>query len=310
MLDPDVRRLLETFFTAPADATAPDVALLRAGAERSAVLGGAPDPVHEVHDLHAVGTQGRRVRLRTYRPSPAAGLPLLLYAHGGGWVTGSLESHDNLCRKLANRIGALVAAVDYGCAPEQRYPAALDDFDAAWHWCREEARALGIDPTRMAVAGDSAGANLAAALTLRLRSRHEAQPALQLLIYPCIDARTGSASYDRYADGFNLSAAMMRWYWRAYAPQGDPDDPELSPASAASLEGLAPAVVLLAEADILHDEGADYARRLAAAGVPVDTLDCPGMIHGFIRWGGEVAAAARHLDEAASRSRARLLRPC
>ena len=244
MLDPDVRKLLDTVFVNAPDATAPNVQALRAAAECApALLGEAAEPVARVRDIIAVGTRGRRVPVRIYDPQ-AGTKPLLLFAHGGGWVTGSLDSHDRLCRMLANRLDAIVAAVGYACAPEQRYPAALDDMDAAWHWCKEEARALHADSSRMAVGGDSSGGNLAAALAMRLRARREAQPVLQLLLYPALDFRASSASYAEFATGHNLSADMMRWDWKAYAPSGDPDDPELAPLAARDHSALAPAVIL------------------------------------------------------------------
>jgi acetyl esterase len=219
----------------------------------------------------------------------------VLFAHGGGWVTGSRDSRDRLCRMLANGIGAVVCAVDYRRAPECAHPAALDDYDAAWHWCREEARALGADPDRMAVCGDSAGGHLAVAIARRLKARREALPAAQLLLYPALDARTAAASYDEFATGHNLSARMMRWYWRAYAQDTSPDDPELSPLAAASFEGLPPAVVAIVPSDVLRDDGREYARRLARDGVRVDVVDCTGMVHGFARWSGAVPAAREHL---------------
>lgn len=220
----------------------------------------------------------------------------MLFAHGGGWVTGSLESHDKLCRKLANRLGGVVVAVEYRRAPECMYPAALNDYDAAWHWCREEARALGVDPDRMVVAGDSAGAGLAAALTLRLRRRREAQPKLQLLLYPALDGHASSGSYERFATGYNLTAAMMRWYWRAYAADAPLDDPELSPIAATNLAGLPTAIVAVCEADVVRDEGLAYAQRLAEGGVASRVIDCAGMVHGFLRWSGVVPATESWLD--------------
>ena len=297
MLDPDVRKLLDTVFANPADATAPDVEALRASAESApALLGEAPEPVAVVRDVKAAGTRGDRVPLRLYDPSPDRKKPLVLFAHGGGWVTGSLDSHDRLCRMLANRLDAIVASVGYARAPEHRYPGALDDMDAAWHWCKEEARALHADSTRMAVAGDSSGGNLAAALAIRLRARHEAQPALQLLLYPALDARAASASYAGFASGHNLSADMMRWYWKAYAPNGDPDDPELAPLAAREHSALAPAIIAWVHADVLRDDGLAYARKLEAAGVSARTIECPGMIHGFLRWSGAVPAARTCID--------------
>ena len=304
MLDPDIRTLLDTVFATAPDATAPDVQALRDAAERApALLGGEAEQVARVRDAIAVGADARRVRVRVYEPAGSSPKPLVLFAHGGGWVTGSLDSHDRLCRALANRLAAIVVAVDYARAPEHRYPAALDDVDAAWHWCREEARALHADSSRMAVAGDSSGGNLAAALTLRLRKRHEAQPALQLLLYPAVDARAASASYDAFATGHNLSASMMRWYWKAYAPGANPEDPELAPLSAPDLAGVAPAVVAAVPADVLRDDGLRYAERLAQAGVPVAVVECPGMIHGFLRWSGAVPAVSQLIDRICTAAR-------
>ena len=287
MLDPDVARLLATVFAAP-PVMPPDVARLREAAEAApALLGGAPEPLAEVRDLAIAGGGGRpRLALRCYRPRADAPQPVILYAHGGGWVTGSLDSHDRLCRQLANRVGAQVVAVDYACAPEYRYPAALDDVEAAWAWLVKEATVLGGDPDRLVVAGDSSGGNLVAALTLRLRRRGQPQPAAQLLLYPALDVRADSASYARFATGHNLTAGMMRWYWRAYAPQGRDDDEELAPLAAQDLAGLAPAVVALADADVLRDEGAVYAARLRAAGVACREVVCSGMIHGFLALDG------------------------
>jgi acetyl esterase len=295
MLDPDIARLLATVFAAPPPDT-PDVRALREAAEAAPrLLGGPPEPVAECRDLAIEGGARGRIGLRIYRAASAPA-PALLYAHGGGWVTGSLDSHDRLCRQLANRVQAIVVAVDYACAPEHRYPAALDDFAAAWAWLERHARELGADPARLAVGGDSSGGNLAAALTLRLRASGAPQPAAQLLLYPALDASASRPSYQRFSTGHNLTAAMMRWYWRAYSPEGRDDDPELAPLAARDLGGLAPAIVALAPADVLHDEGLAYAQRLAAAGVTVQVLTCTGMIHGFLRWTGAVPAAAAHLD--------------
>jgi acetyl esterase/lipase len=302
MLDPDIRRLLDTVFNAPARAGAPDVAQLRAAAEAAPrLLGGATEPVASVRDLRLPGPPGP-IAVRVYRPGSGA-LPLVLYAHGGGWVVGSLDSHDKLCRILANRLEAVVVAVDYRLAPEQAYPAALDDVEAAWGWARAEARALGADGRRFAVAGDSSGGNLVAALTLRLARTGGVQPDAQLLFYPALDATCARASYREFATGYNLSAGDMAWYWGVYRGAAAPDAPELTPLAAASLLGLPPAVLALAEADVLRGDGIDYARRLQAAGVPVRLIDCAGMIHGFLRWTGEVPAAHFWIDAIAAAAR-------
>lgn len=306
MLDDDIARLLATVFAAPPPA-APDVAALRAAAEAApGLLGGAPEPVAECGDLVIEGGARGRITARLYRGTTAAAAPVLLYLHGGGWVTGSLDSHDRLCRQLANRLRSIVVAIDYARAPEHRYPAALDDAEASWSWLARNAAMLGGDASRLAVGGDSSGGNLAAALTLRLRASGAPQPAAQLLLYPAVDRAASRPSYDRYATGYNLTAAMMRWYWSAYAPQGRVDDVELAPLAAPDLAGVAPAVVALVPADVLHDEGLAYAQRLAASGVPVTTLPCDGMIHGFLRWTGAVPAARRHLERICDSLAARL----
>ena len=303
MLDPDIRRLLDTVFAAPPDAAPPDVEALRAAAEEAPRrLGGQAEPLGRVEDARVPGPAGS-IAVRIYRPDAARPLPLVLYAHGGGWVTGSLDSHDRLCRILARSLHAVLVAVGYRCAPEHVYPAALDDFEAAWRWARVRGASFGADGERFAVAGDSSGGNLAAALTLRLRASRAPQPHLQLLLYPALDATCSRTSYREFATGYNLAGAQMAWYWDAYRAGAAADTPELSPLAARELSGLAPAVVAIAEADILRDDGLDYARRLGEAGVPVRVIRCEGMIHGFLRWTGEVAAARRWIDAIAAATR-------
>ena len=306
MLDPDIRRLLDTVFNVVPTAGPPDVAQLRAAAESAPeLLGGEPLRLDSIVDTHVPGPAAP-LALRIYRPATGTPLPLVLYAHGGGWVTGSLASHDRLCRILSARLQAVVAAVDYRCAPEHVFPAALDDVVLAWQWMRANARNLGADGARFAVAGDSSGGNLAAALTLRLRAAGAPQPQLQLLLYPALDATCSRGSYREFANGFNLAATQMAWYWDAYRAGALRDAPELSPLAAASLAGLAPAVVAIAECDVLRDDGLDYAKKLEAAGVPVRLIRCEGMIHGFLRWTGAVPATWRWIDAIAEAGRATL----
>ena len=301
-LDPDIQRLLDTVFCAPVPES-PNVARLREAAEAAPILlGGAPIALASVGAATAPGPAGP-VPLRVYRPASTAPLPLLLYAHGGGWVTGSLDSHDRLCRILADRLPALVVAVDYRLAPEHVYPAALDDVEAAWHWVRAQAHALGADAERFAVAGDSSGGNLAAALTLRLRAARAPQPGLQLLLYPALDATCSRASYREFATGYNLSGEQMAWYWDTYRADADHAAPELSPLLATDLSGLPPALIAVAAADVLRDDALDYARRLQASSVAVGVVECAGMIHGFLRWTGEVAAARHWVDVIAAAAR-------
>jgi acetyl esterase len=301
-LDPDIRRLLDTVFCAPAPES-PDVARLRAAAEAAPILlGGPPLALASIRAATAPGAAGP-VPLRIYRPESAAPLPLVLYAHGGGWVTGSLDSHDRLCRILADRLPALVVAVDYRLAPEHVYPAALDDVEAAWRWVRAQARALGADGARFAVAGDSSGGNLVAALTLRLRAAGAPQPGLQLLLYPALDATCSRASYREFAAGYNLSGDQMGWYWDTYRADANHEAPELSPLLATEHSGLPSALIAVAAADVLRDDALDYARRLQASGVAVRVVECTGTIHGFLRWTGEVAAARRWIDVIAKAAR-------
>ncbi len=303
MLDSDIRRLLDTVFNMPPPSGAPNVAQLRAAAEAAPkVLGGTPEELDTVCD-GVVPSRAHAAPVRVYRPASRASLPLTLFAHGGGWVTGSLDSHDRLCRILARALPSVVVAVDYRLAPEHVYPTALDDVEAAWHWVREEARSLGADGERFVVAGDSSGGNLVAALALRLARARAAQPGLQLLFYPALDARCSQPSYREFTTGYNLTAEQMAWYWETYRAGADANDPELCPLSATELGHLPPAVIAVATADVLRDDGLAYARGLEAAGVPVRVIECRGMIHGFLRWTGQVRAARGWIDLVAATAR-------
>jgi acetyl esterase len=179
----------------------------------------------------------------------------------------------------------------------------LDDLEAAWRWARAEAKTLGADGMRFAVGGDSSGGGLAAALTLRLRSDGAAQPNLLLLLYPALDATCSRPSYREFATGYSLSAALMAWYWDAYRAGAAKSAVGLSPLAAADLSGLPPAVIAVAEFDVLRDDALDYAARLEAAGIPVRLIRCTGMIHGFLRWTGAVPAAHRWIDAIADAAR-------
>ncbi len=295
MVDPAIQHLLDTVFnTAPG--VPPDVGQLRAAALRSAQLfGGEPEPLACVRDVEISAAHGA-IPVRVYKTAATGALPLVVYAHGGGWVTGSLDSHDKLCRILANRLRAVIVAVDYRCAPEHVYPAALDDVEAAWHWARSEAEALGAHRTRCVVAGDSSGGNLAAALTLRLRAAGAQQPSSQVLLYPALDATCSRPSFREYRTGFNLTGEQMAWYWDVYRAGASQAAPELSPLAAVDLSGLAPAVIAVAASDVLRDEAIEYAQRLDAAGVPTRVVRCEGMIHGFLRWTGAVPAAGHWIE--------------
>jgi acetyl esterase len=208
--------------------------------------------------------------------------PVVAYFHGGGWVIMGIETHDGICRRLANASGAIVVSVEYRLAPEHRFPAALDDCFAATAWLAEHAAELGGDPARLAVAGDSAGGNLAAAVALRARVGGP-RLAAQVLAYPACDAAQNTASYRENGEDYLLTANDMAWFWDCYlGPDGDPADAFASPLRAASLAGVAPALVLTAEYDPLRDEGEAYARHLGAFDVPVELHRFDGMLHGFL----------------------------
>jgi acetyl esterase len=227
-------------------------------------------------------------------------LPILAYYHGGGWVVGSLDTHEGVCRALANRARCLVVAVDYRLAPEHPFPAAVEDAWAAVEWLSENAAEIGGDPGRLAVGGDSSGGNLAAVMALRARDRG-LRLAFQLLVYPVTDHDLDSPSYLANADGYGLRRESMRWFWDQYL--SDPaqrSHPEASPLRASDLAGVAPALVLTCEYDPLRDEGEAYAERLRRAAVPVSISSYEGMIHGFFRMPAVIDAACRALDETGS----------
>lgn len=281
----------------------------------------APAPaVANVTD-HSIDGPGGVLRLRHYRPAggtvvPAAGattattattvttavaaLPGIVWFHGGGWTTGDLDTHDTVCRELANASRAVVVAVDYRLAPEHRFPAAVDDAIAATAWVADHAVMLGIDPALLAVAGDSAGGNLAAVVALDARDRGKPFLRGQALVYPALDFRMKHASHRAFATGYGLGAAALADAREAYLRnEADIHDWRASPLLVAELAGVAPAYILTAGFDPLRDEGEAYAERLHAAGVAV-TYECfEGMIHGFLLMGGAIASAGHAIHRIA-----------
>ena len=258
-----------------------------------------------VGDLNAEGTAGS-IPLRLYRPSNGV-LPALIYFHGGGWVLGDLDTHDAVCRQLAVQAGVVVIAVDYRLAPEHPFPAAVDDCYSATAWISANAVALGVDNTRLAVGGDSAGGGLATVVTLMARS---GGPSLkyQVLVYPVTDLRAQTESYSKYADGYLLTRNMMRWFIAQYAQTADDvRDWRASPLLAPSVDGVPPAIIITAGMDPLRDDGEAYARRLEEAGVGVEYLCLGGMIHGFLTMGGKIDTANRAVSYVASALRQRLI---
>ncbi len=250
---------------------------------------------------------GGDIGLRLYRPAAPDPLPALIFCHGGGWVLGDLDSHDHVCRALAQRADVAVVAVDYRRAPEHRFPAALDDVIAAVRWVAAHGPALGIDPDRLAIGGDSAGGNLAAAAALALRDSGGPRLALQLLIYPAVDCTADNESLRTNGEGYLLTRAALENFYDLYLPaRAARSDPRASPQLAADHRGLPRAFIQTAEFDPLRDEGARYADTLRAAGVAVDYRCYPGMVHGFMRMGAKVDLALEALADASRALRAAL----
>ncbi|ORA08436.1 esterase [Mycobacterium arosiense ATCC BAA-1401 = DSM 45069] len=243
------------------------------------------DDVRSATDRTIAGPGGD-IPVRVYQPhgTPPGDRAAIVFCHGGGFVFCDIESHDGFCRALARGSQAVVVSVAYRLAPEHPAPAAALDAFAAFGWVVEHAAELGIDPARTAIAGDSAGGNLAAVTAILCRDRGLTQPAGQLLIYPVIDPTFDTESYHRYGTGYFNTRAAMQWYWRQYLGARTVFDPPylVAPARADSHAGLPPTVIVTAGLDPLHSEGCDYARRLRAAGVPVVHRDFPGLFHGFM----------------------------
>jgi acetyl esterase len=266
-------------------------ARIRAGAAAAA---GPKQSQPTVEDLAIPGPAGP-IPARFYEPA-GMGIedrPLIVYFHGGGWTIGDLDTCDSVCRFLALNVPATVLSVGYRLAPEHPFPAAVDDALAAFNWAATDNIRLGVDPQRIAVAGDSAGGNLAAAVGLLASEGDGPSPALQALIYPVTDAVGGQRSRDEFAKGFLLTKADMDWFEHHYLPPGcDQADPRVSMLRAENLSDLAPAYVVTAGFDPLRDEGEAYAARLQEAGVPVVLRRHPGLIHGFANM-TEVSHTAR-----------------
>jgi acetyl esterase len=264
---------------------------------------GEKEPIQRVEDRHIPGPGGP-IPIRIYTPQGNNRLPILVYFHGGGWVLGDLETHDAPCRALANAASCLVIAVDYRLAPEHKYPAAVEDCYAATKWVVLNAAALGGDPMRIAVGGDSAGGNLAAAVALMARDRGTPSLTYQLLIYPVTDYAFDTASYRDNAEGYLLTKDMMQWFWRHYLnSEADGQTPYASPLRARDVHGLPPALIITAEFDPLRDEGEAYAARLREAGVPVVLSRYSGMIHGFFSLATVLDQGKQAIAEAATRLR-------
>ena len=304
-LDPESQRLIDLMVAAnrpawntlsPKDARELYLSL------RPAAQGPRPADV-TVIDRTIPGPAGA-LPVRIYRSASAheAKVPALVYAHGGGWVFGNLDSHDVLCAQLAIEAGIAVFAVDYRLAPEVRFPGAFEDVVAALQWVATNGASIGIDTDKLAIGGDSAGGNLAAAVSIWTRDNGGPRLRLQLLAYPVTDAVGRAESYRRYEDGYGLNAATMEWFFDHYTPDSKTRaDWRVSPLRAPSLAGLPPALVITAGYDPLRDEGRSYAFRLQQEGTLADLVEFGGMLHGFLsspmllhgaRRGTTLAAAA------------------
>jgi acetyl esterase len=280
-LDPQIAALIETL-----DAGFPPVHTMT-GAEARATIRSRfiapsqPEVVGEVRDESVPGPSGD-ISVRVYRPAADEALPVLAYAHGGGFVFCDLDSHDGLCRNIANLIPAVVISVEYRLAPENRWPSAAEDVYTVTRWAAHNAEAFGGDTRRIAVGGDSAGGNLAAVTALMARDRGGPSLSGQLLLYPMITADFDTESYRLFGRGYYNPKPALQWYWDQYVPSDlDRQNPYASPLHA-DLAGLPPAVVVIAGHDPLRDEGIAYADALDAAGVPTTRCPYEGGVHGFM----------------------------
>ena len=303
-LDPRFQFLAAAAAKLPSMTTlSPDEA--RAASARGlAAMSGPPEPGVRNENLSIEGPNGS-IRLRAYRPADQdSGVPLIVFAHFGGGVIGDLETCHAFCGILARTCRTAVLSVDYRLAPDHRFPAGLDDVLAAFRWGRDNAARFGAAPGMAAIGGDSMGGNFAAIVAQEMKRTGEAQPALQLLIYPAVDVASETPSMTTYGDAYPLSRPIMDWFMGHYmSPDANPADPRLSPDKTQDLSGLAPAVVATAGFDPLVDQGEAYAKRLIAAGVPTTYRCYDSLAHGFTAFTGAVPAA-----DAACREIARLVR--
>jgi acetyl esterase len=297
-VDPHIQQLLDDLQASGAKSlSGMTIEEVRAAHLARRAWSGPPPQIHACQDFSIPGAGGP-IPVRAYRHGPDR--PVLIWYHGGGFVAGSIEGQDPVCRLLAIRSGCTVLAVDYRLAPEHPFPAAVEDACAVLGWVTAHGRERGLDPARVAVGGDSAGANLATVAARRARDRNAILPQFQALVYPVTDATMSHPSYAAFAEGYMLTRRNMEWYFAQYLPPGtDPRHPDVSPLHASSLAGLPPAFVMTAEHDPLRDEGEAYAARLREAGVEVTLTRCPALVHGFFSMGGITPAAYRAVCEVA-----------
>jgi acetyl esterase len=280
-LDPQARTFLdqlEALGSPPMSEQTPEEA--RAGFRLMAAVAGSAEEPAPTEDRSVPGPAGD-IRVRIYRPKTDRTLPVVVFFHGGGFVIGDIETHDTTCQRLAAGVPAVVVSVDYRLAPEHPFPAAVDDCEAATAWVCAHSAEFGADPARLAVAGDSAGGNLAAVVSRRARDAGGPPIAFQLLVYPGTDMTRSLPSHVENGTGYLLDSDAMTWFRDQYMGDADPRQPDASPLFVDDLSGLPPALVVTAEFDPLRDEGEAYADRMRQAGVAVTTSRYDGMIHGF-----------------------------
>jgi acetyl esterase len=307
MLDAEARTLLDLMEQAVKDGR-PKLHTLPYAVGRAAVDKMSEDSEAQPPDVAGtndgtIDVPGGRIAYRRYRPLGVEGaaLPTLIYYHGGGWVIGTIETHDSTCRRLANKSRCQVISVEYRLAPEHPFPTPTEDALLAFRHIRDNAKAFGADPARLAVGGDSAGGNIAAVVCQACKQDGEPMPAFQMLIYPATDARRQTESHRLFADGYFLTQELIEWFWKAYAPAGaDLTDLRLSPLLAKDVAGLPTAFVLTAGFDPLRDEGRAYADRLIDAGVKTTYVNYPGTIHGFFSLTRFLKQGLKANDEAAA----------
>jgi acetyl esterase len=297
VLDPQIQAVLDEQAAAgikgPGDVT-PDELRAQFVELSKQQWGDVSDEMHSVEDVDADG-----VPIRIYRPAETDEPSMaLVYFHGGGWVVGSIDTHDGITRAIARRAGIVVVSVDYRLAPEHPFPAALEDAWTATQWVSNHAEELKLDVDRIGVGGDSSGGNLAAVVARRGRD-HAVPVALQLLLYPVISYAFDTPSYSYFSQGYGLTRDGMRWYWDQYLGDADGTNQDVSPSQVADLRRLPRAIVVTAEADVLRDEAESYAQRMFLSTVETEGYRYDGMVHGFLRMAGKVERSNAAFDELA-----------
>jgi len=282
-LDPALREFLDQVAASGRSFSSLEPAELRSMFELMSGLGTLPEHPVPAEDREIPGAAGP-IPVRIYRPEADGPLPVVVYLHGGGFVIGSVATHNPLCQQIASGVPAVVVSVDYRLAPEHPFPAAVEDCVAATRWVAEHATELGADPSRLAVAGDSAGGNLTAVVSLRARDAGGPSIAFQLMIYPVTDMTGSMPSCEENGEGYLLTTESMEWFGQLYLGDRDRRQPDASPLLVEDLSGLPAAAIVTAEFDPLRDEGEAYGRRLQDAGVRTEVRRYDGMIHGFMQF--------------------------